>query len=77
MQSDVFVFQAMYELRAFIRDIDRRIENAKKDLAETQEELSTDVEVKVHSPGMFMICVSFMLCFFTYYIFSVLCFKGK
>ncbi|OQV26117.1 putative RNA-binding protein Luc7-like 1 [Hypsibius exemplaris] len=45
---------AMYELRAFIRDIDRRIDNAKKDLVETQEELSTDVEVKanmVHDIG--------------------------
>ena len=39
----------MYELRAFVRDIDRRIDISKKDLIETQEELSTDVEIKVRT----------------------------
>ncbi|GAU94392.1 hypothetical protein RvY_06172 [Ramazzottius varieornatus] len=49
-----FETDAMYELRAFIRDIDRRIDLSKKDLIETQEELSTDVEIKanmVHDIG--------------------------
>ncbi|XP_055332416.1 putative RNA-binding protein Luc7-like 1 [Paramacrobiotus metropolitanus] len=49
-----FEADALSELRSFIRDVDRRIELSKKDLAETQEELSTEVEVKanlVHDVG--------------------------
>ena len=38
--------QALEQLQSFIADADRKTEQAKKRLAETQEELSTDVAAK-------------------------------
>lgn len=52
--TDLFVFQAMEHLQAFIADCDRRTDAAKKRLAETQEELTAEVAVKanaVHALG--------------------------
>jgi hypothetical protein len=46
-QKDYFYdLDAVDQLSAFISDADRKTEQAKKRLAETQEELSTDVSVK-------------------------------